>query len=66
MFADGEGLSVKAPKGGQLSWIFAYRHSGRVSRLERLTLGRYPDISLKVARENASSVLFSSYYLTCG
>ncbi|MCP9269050.1 integrase arm-type DNA-binding domain-containing protein [Xenorhabdus sp. XENO-1] len=51
MFADGEGLSVKASKGGQLSWIFAYRHGGRGSRLERLTLGRYPDISLKVARE---------------
>ncbi|EMZ0519598.1 TPA: site-specific integrase [Salmonella enterica subsp. enterica serovar Derby] len=51
MFADGEGLSVKASKQGQLSWVFSYRLGGRGSKLERMTLGRYPDMSLKAARE---------------
>lgn len=51
MFADGEGLSVKASKWGQLSWVFSYRPGGRESWLERFTLGRYPDMSLKLARE---------------
>lgn len=51
MFADGEGLGVRASKQGQLSWVFSYRLGGRASRLERLTLGRYPDLTLKAARE---------------
>lgn len=51
MYADGEGLSVRASKQGQLSWVFSYRLGGRGSKLERLTLGRYPDLSLKTARE---------------
>ncbi|WP_416777746.1 tyrosine-type recombinase/integrase [Xenorhabdus budapestensis] len=51
MIADGEGLSIKAFKSGRLSWVFVYRRGGRGSRLERLTLSRYPDMSLKVARE---------------
>ncbi|WP_447908266.1 tyrosine-type recombinase/integrase [Serratia fonticola] len=51
MFADGEGLSVRASKQGQLSWVFSYRLGGRGSRLERLTLGKYPDMPLKLARE---------------
>jgi hypothetical protein len=38
-------------KTGQLSWVFSYRLGGRGSKLERLTLGRYPDLSLKAARE---------------
>ncbi|EEI9991756.1 site-specific integrase [Salmonella enterica] len=51
MFADGEGLSVRASKQGKLSWVFSYRLGGRDSRLERLTLGKYPDMSLKMARD---------------
>lgn len=51
MFADGDGLSVRVSKQGQVSWVFSYRLGGRGSRLERLTLGRYPDMSLKQARE---------------
>ena len=51
MFADGEGLSVKASRQGQLSWVFSYRLGGRGSKLERMTLGRYPDMPLKLARE---------------
>lgn len=56
MYADGEGLSVRASKQGQLSWVFSYRLGGRGSKLERLTLGRYPDLSLKAAREKAGKV----------
>lgn len=51
MFADGDGLSAKASKLGQISWVFTFRLGGRGSRLERITLGRYPDMSLKLARE---------------
>lgn len=51
MFADGEGLGVRASKHGKLSWVYSYRLGGRGSRLERLTLGRYPDMSLKMARD---------------
>ncbi|MGT5983904.1 tyrosine-type recombinase/integrase [Escherichia coli] len=51
MIADGEGLSVKVSKQGNVSWVFSYRLGGRGSKLERLTLGRYPDMPLKLARE---------------
>ncbi|HFW5176693.1 TPA: tyrosine-type recombinase/integrase [Salmonella enterica subsp. enterica serovar Potsdam] len=51
MIADGEGLSIKVSKQGNVSWVFAYRLGGRGSKLERMTLGRYPDLSLKAARE---------------
>jgi hypothetical protein len=51
MLADGEGLSVRLLRSGAISWIFAYRLGGRGSKLERLTLGSYPDMSLKMARE---------------
>ncbi|MDX7990114.1 tyrosine-type recombinase/integrase [Xenorhabdus littoralis] len=48
-FADGAGLSAKASKVGGISWVFTYRLDGK--KLNRLTLGRYPDMSLKQARE---------------
>lgn len=51
MLADGEGLSARLLRSGAISWIFAYRLGGRGSKLERLTLGSYPDMSLKMARE---------------
>ncbi len=51
IIADGEGLSVKVSKQGNVSWVFSYRLGGRGSKLERLTLGRYPDMPLKLARE---------------
>lgn len=51
MMADGDGLSVRLLRSGSISWIFSYRLGGRNSRLERLTLGNYPDMSLKLARE---------------
>lgn len=51
IIADGEGLSVKVSKLGSVSWLFAYRLGGRGSKLERIVLGRYPDMPLKLARE---------------
>ncbi|MCP9267262.1 tyrosine-type recombinase/integrase [Xenorhabdus sp. XENO-1] len=48
-FADGAGLSAKASKAGGISWVFTYRLDGK--KLNRLTIGRYPDMSLKLARE---------------
>ncbi|MDR0219533.1 MAG: integrase arm-type DNA-binding domain-containing protein [Enterobacteriaceae bacterium] len=48
-FADGAGLSAKASKAGGISWVFTYRLDGK--KLNRLTLGRYPDMPLKQARE---------------
>lgn len=51
MMADGDGLSARLLRSGSVSWMFSYRLGGRGSRLERLTLGNYPDMSLKLARE---------------
>lgn len=51
MIADGEGLSARLFRSGSISWVFAYRLGGRGSKLERITLGTYPDTSLKLARE---------------
>ncbi|MGX8940521.1 tyrosine-type recombinase/integrase [Symbiopectobacterium sp. Eva_TO] len=47
-FADGAGLSVRVSPVGGISWTFTYRNNGV---LQRVTLGRYPDMSLKKARE---------------
>ncbi|WP_406704186.1 tyrosine-type recombinase/integrase [Sodalis sp.] len=47
-FADGAGLSVRVSTVGGISWTFTYRNSGTI---QRVTLGRYPDMSLKLARE---------------
>ncbi|MGG2141616.1 tyrosine-type recombinase/integrase [Symbiopectobacterium sp. RP] len=47
-FADGAGLSVRVSPVGGISWTFTYRNNGV---LQRMTLGRYPDMSLKRARE---------------
>ncbi|MDE9570786.1 tyrosine-type recombinase/integrase [Xenorhabdus bovienii] len=48
-FADGASLSAKVSKVGGISWVFTYRLDGK--KLNRLTIGRYPDMSLKQARE---------------
>lgn len=49
--ADGKGLSIRVSKAGHVSWVFAYRLGGRGSPLERVSLGSYPDVSLKSARD---------------
>lgn len=51
LVADGEGLSARVSKSGVISWVFAYRLGGREARLERIKLGNYPEMPLKLARE---------------
>ncbi|MGV4935967.1 tyrosine-type recombinase/integrase [Serratia nematodiphila] len=51
LMADGDGLSIRVSKSGVISWVFAYRIGGRGAKLERLKLGNYPEMSLKLARE---------------
>jgi integrase len=48
--ADGGGLTFTLSKSGTAAWVLRYRHGGRP---RELTLGRYPDLSLKAARERA-------------
>ena len=50
-YADGDGLSVKVTKSGAMTWVFAYRLGGRSAKPQRLKLGNYPDMPLKLARE---------------
>src|SRR5262245_27924329 len=50
--ADCPGLSLRVSPTGVKSWTLLYRHAGR---LRRLTLGTYPDISLKKARKDGHS-----------
>ncbi|MFN0750023.1 tyrosine-type recombinase/integrase [Escherichia coli] len=49
--ADGNGLSVRVSKYGCVSFVFFYRLAGRGTAPIWLTLGKYPDLSLKSARE---------------
>ncbi|MGB6725613.1 MAG: Arm DNA-binding domain-containing protein, partial [Terracidiphilus sp.] len=46
--ADGGGLLLDVTPGGVKSWVFRYRLNGA---REKVVLGRYPDMTLKVARE---------------
>lgn len=49
---DGGGLTFTLSKSGTASWVFRYRLNGRA---RELTLGNYPDVSLKKARELATA-----------
>uniref|UniRef100_UPI0036DD5B1F tyrosine-type recombinase/integrase n=1 Tax=Photorhabdus sp. RM322S TaxID=3342825 RepID=UPI0036DD5B1F len=49
--SDGAGLMLRVSKNGVISWFFKYRIGGRESEASRVTLGRYPDLSLSKARE---------------
>ncbi|HCT2374332.1 TPA: tyrosine-type recombinase/integrase [Morganella morganii] len=51
VIADGNGLSARVSKTGTISFIFFYRLHGGKSSPVWLTLGKYPDLSLKAARE---------------
>jgi len=44
---DGGGLCVEVAPGGGKWWLLKYRHGGKE---KRLSLGTYPDVSLKAAR----------------
>ncbi len=48
MVSDGQGLSLDVLPSGKMTWLFKYRQNGKQ---EKVTLGRYPDLSLKAARE---------------
>lgn len=49
--ADGDGLAIRAQTSGNLTWYYRYRLGGRDTKLERLLLGKYPDLSLSAARK---------------
>ena len=49
--SDGKGLSIRVSKSGAISFVMFYRLGGRDTPPVWLTLGRYPDMSLKMARE---------------
>lgn len=46
--SDGKGLSLDVLPSGRMSWMYRYRLNGRQ---ERVTLGQYPAMSLKAARD---------------
>lgn len=49
--ADGRGLSVRVSKNGSLSFVLFFRIGGRDSAPVWMTLGKYPDMTLKQARD---------------
>lgn len=48
--ADGGGLTFTLSAAGTAAWVLRYRVGGKA---RELTLGQYPDVSLKMARERA-------------
>jgi integrase len=53
LVTDGRGLSLDVLPSGRLSWLYRYRLNGSY---EKVTLGRYPDLTLKAAREKRDSL----------
>jgi integrase len=47
LVSDGRGLSLDILPSGKMSWLYRYRTNGKQ---EKVILGRYPDLSLKGAR----------------
>ncbi len=45
--SDGQGLTLEVLPSGSKSWRYRYRHNGK---LEKVSLGRFPALSLKAAR----------------
>lgn len=50
--ADGDGLSIEVWPNGGTYWRHRYRHAGKA---KRLSLGVYPEVSLKEARERLAA-----------
>ena len=48
--SDGGGLTFTLSVAGTAAWVLRYRHGGKP---RELTLGQYPDLTLKAARERA-------------
>lgn len=51
--ADGDGMSIEVWPNGGMYWRFRYRYAGKA---KRLSLGVYPEVSLKEARDNLAAV----------
>ncbi|HGB4867757.1 TPA: tyrosine-type recombinase/integrase [Salmonella enterica subsp. enterica serovar Muenchen] len=51
VISDGRGLSIRVSKSGAVSFVMFYRLGGRETPPVWLTLGKYPDMTLKMARE---------------
>jgi integrase len=49
--ADGGGLTFTLSAAGTAAWVLRYRFGGKA---RELTLGQYPDVTLKMARQRAS------------
>jgi len=47
LVSDGRGLSLDVLPSGKMSWLYRYRLN---ASYEKVTLGRYPDLTLKAAR----------------
>lgn len=50
--SDGDGLTFTLSAGGTASWVLRYRYGGKQ---REKTIGRFPDVSLKKAREIAAA-----------
>lgn len=50
---DGRGLCLEVLPTGRLSWLFRYRLEGKA---EKVVIARYPDLSLKAARNERDSL----------
>jgi hypothetical protein len=48
LVTDGRGLCLEVLPSGKLSWLYRYRFKGKP---EKVMFGRYPDMSLKSARQ---------------
>ncbi len=48
LVSDGRGLSLDVLPSGKVSWLYRYRLN---ASYEKVTLGRYPDLTLKAARQ---------------
>ncbi len=48
LVSDGDGLSLDVLPSGKMSWLYRYRSAGRQ---EKVSLGQYPAVSLKAARQ---------------
>ncbi|HBU0007261.1 type I restriction endonuclease, partial [Klebsiella pneumoniae] len=51
LISDGRGMSARVSKNGAVSFVMFYRLGGRDTSPIWLTLGKYPDMSLKMARD---------------
>lgn len=51
VISDGGGLAVRISKTGVIGWIYRYRLGGRDSNPLWVSLGKYPDTSIKQARD---------------